>query len=558
LKDLIIRILSEEKGSVRLWVLIVGSLVIFLTGWFFTADIREAVDILFWDEVNYLNSGKQMFGKFNNQWGPSYAMWYKFLSFFKSDTLDLYYLNYRLMAILPAVAMYWLLALSDVRRWIAFSIALLFLFAEINLPTWPKVSHFVVFAFLTGIALMRYLPSKLLKLCFMSLVSLFIAYARPEFYLTYLAVLVLSGIALAVDAPSRQKKWLIPSIIMILATFAIQQLIGNPLFNFQGDRSALAFAQHFMFNYFQWNNIDQDFWITWMSYYEQEFGSAASLKEAYALNAALFKKHLLCNIQGYIIHGFDKFSDVMLPEQLVSLPLSARMAVLVLGGAISISLLGRKAFVTTLIQSIQKNLLVILLLFIFVAPSLVASIVIYPRDHYMFLHVPIVILLACLLFFSQPSGSSVNVWKNSFPAIIAFGISWIMMPSVKAYDYFDLWRKEHSLANLKTVEKLRAYNFTAPVRLLENEGGMNQFLTNNYSWIRGFMKDKPWVEYLEAEHVNMIYVTPSLEKYPSLLEDESYPHFIAHPESYGFVKVSTGPHMPYLLIKESLLKSLEI
>jgi hypothetical protein len=558
LKDLITRILSEEKGTVRLWVLLLGSLVIAITGWVFTADIWEAVDILFWDEVNYLNSGKQMFGKFNNQWGPAYAVWYKILSLFQQDTLDLYYLNYRMMAILPAIAMFWLLALSDVRRWIAFSVAMLFLFADINLPTWPKVSHYVVFAFLMGLSFMRYLPNILLKLGFMSLVSLYIAYARPEFYLTYMAVIVLSILAFFVDSSSRKLKFLAPALLMILLSFSIQLVIGNPMFNFQGDRSALAFAQHFMFNYFQWNDIDQDFWITWMSYYEKEFGSAGSLKEAYALNPELFKQHLLSNIQGYIVNGFRKFSDVMLPEQLVALPLTARMAVLVLGGAISITLMGRSAFVETVWNSLRKNMLVVVLLLIFVAPSLLASIVIYPRDHYMFLHVPVVILLACLLFFSQPMGIAMNPWKNIAPAALAIIAAWIWMPSLKNYDYFDLWRKENSLANLKTVEKLRAYNFSAPVRLLENEGGINQFLSDNYSWIRGFMKDRPWVEYIEAEHVNVIYVTPSLEKYPSLLEDETYPVFRDHPEQYGFIKVSTGPHEPYLLIKENLLKSLEI
>lgn len=556
MKGLINRLIYEQKGESRWSILLLGMALIAITAWFFTSDIYTSVDILFWDEVNYLNSGKQMFAKFNNQWGPSYAVWFKLLSFFESDTLKLYFLNYRLMTLLPAMALFGLLATSNVRIWIAFSVSLLFLFAQINLPVWPKISHYVVFVFLMGMIVMRFLPTTFVKLAFMSLVSLFIAFSRPEFYLTYLSILGLSVLALIFDSTSRNLKVFLPAVAMIGLSFLVQLVIGNPLFNFQGDRSALAFAQHFMLNYFEWNGIDQDFWITWMSYYESEFGNASSLKEAFAKNGDLFIQHVTCNIQGYVTSGYRLFSDVMLPEKIVALPLAARMLVLVLGGAISITILGKKKYLETLTNNLQRNMLIVLLLLLFVGPSLIACVLIYPREHYMFLHVPIVILIACLMFFSQPTSNKPTIWLNTIPALGFLALCWCIMPSTKGYDYFDLWRKENSQANLKTVEKLRAYNFSAPVRIIENEGGINLFLSNNYTWIRGFMKDRPWVDYIAAEQVNMVYVTPSLEKYPTLQQDTTWPDFKQHPEKYGFREIRTGEHQPYLLISENLLRSL--
>lgn len=557
MKTILQRLLGDEKSSVPIPLLLLGIVLIIITGWYFTRDLYQSMDILFWDEANYMKSGQMMLDKFNKQWGPSYAVWYKFLSFFENDSLKLYFLNYRLMTILPCLSLFVLLAISNIRLWISFSIALLFLFADINLPVWPKVSHFCVFVFLTGLVVIRYIPGAVLKLGIMSWVALLIAYARPEFYLTYLGVLTLWLIAVLVSESSKNRVLLVSSAFLIILSFGIQKIMGNPLFNFQGDRSALAFAQHFMFNYFQWNNIDQDFWITWMPYYHELFGDATSVKSAYQSNPELFQRHFLSNIQNYIQNGFKLYSDAMLPDKLVGLPIKARAAVLVLGGAIMMTVLTRSRYTSTVISGIRQNMLVICLLVLFVLPSLAACLIIYPREHYMVLHYTLVIFIVSLLFFSKPSDAQ-PVNRHSWGLSVLFLLFvWIFMPSTKDYHFFDLWRKESSQANLKAVEKLKAYNFQVPVRLLENEGGMNIFLGENYTWIRGFMKTVPWTEYIKNEHVDIIYVTPSLEKYPTLASDSTWYDFKAHPDKYDFSVIKTGNHYPYLLINKNLLKSIE-
>jgi hypothetical protein len=530
-------------------------LLIAVTGWMFTRGLEGVMDILFWDEANYLNSGKMMFDKFNRQWGPGYALWYKLLSLFEQDSLKLYFLNYRLMTLLPAVALFVLLALSNVRFWVAFGVAFVFLYADINLPVWPKVSHYCVLVFLVALSVMRFLPATVLKLAFMLPATLFIAYARPEFYLSFIGIFVLFVISLFVDPASKKAGNLLPSFGFMFFAFAVQAFMGNPLFNFQGDRSGLAFAQHFMLNYFQWNDIDQDFWITWMPYFEKEFGNAPSLKAAFQANPDLFKRHLFSNIQEYIMSSYRLFTDVMLPEKMIALPLRARMAVLVLGGAISITWLGRELFTRTVLQNMSRNMLMVILLILFAIPSILSCIVIYPRLHYLILQVPLVILAACLIFFSQPVERPAKDWHNILLSLSILIAGWILMPSLSKYDYFDLWRKENSQANLKTVEKLRAYNFRLPIRLLENEGGMHLFLTDNYTWIRGFMKQEPWIDYIRNQRVDIIYVTPSLIKYPSLAADSTWPTFRDHPEQFGYQRISTGQHEPYLLISKSLLET---
>lgn len=553
MKNFIQRIFSDERSQVPVYLLVAGALVIFLIGWIFTKDIMQSVDVLFWDEANYMQSGRLVTEKFNRSWGPAYAIWYKIISFFEYDSLKLYYLNFRLMTILPAIALFAFLALSNIRLWVSFSIGLLFVFADINLPVWPKVSHYCIFVFLTGLILMKYVPSTLTKLSFISLFALNISYARPEFYLTYMSIVGLWFIALFFKE-FRNKYAILISVIFFLFGLGIQTFMGNPLFNFQGDRSGLAFAQHFMFNYFEWNNIDQDFWITWMTYYDELFKNAPSIKEAYLSNERMFHLHFLTNFQNYFSSGFTLFSDAMLPEKLVSIPLKGRIAILLVGGAIMLAIASQDRYLEIVHNGFKRNRLTIVLLLLMIAPTLISCFVIYPRTHYMVFHYIVIIFLVCLIVFSKPALSKpYDVLTFVFIGIISF-IVWMFMPSTKDYKHFDLWRKETSLANLKTVEKLRAYNFKDTIHLLENEGGMNIFLDKNYLWVRGFLKDTAWTAYLEKEHVDIVYVTPSLVKYPTLRSDSTWYEFEANPEKFGYEKVLTGNHIPYLYIHKNLLK----
>lgn len=552
LKHILKGIYNEEAGKVPMGIIGVGVFIIAIIGWYFTKDLFQSLDVLFWDEANYMQSGLRITEKFNHSWGPAYAIWYKFVSLFESDSIQLYFLNYRLMTILPAMALFVFLALSNVRVWVSFSLGLFFVFANINLPIWPKVSHYCIFIFLTGMILAKFIPSKLIKIAFISLFALNISYARPEFFLTYLAILGLWIIALFFK-DFRNTKSIIISLGLIGFGIGIQSIMGNPLFNFQGDRSALAFAQHFMFNYFEWNQIDQDFWITWMTYYQDLFGDVTSIKAAYQANPNLFHLHFLTNFQNYFIQAFQLYSDAMLPEKIIRIPFVGRIIILALGGIVMIVVSTDRKFISTVINGFKNNTLSLLILLLMIAPTLASCFIIYPRTHYMIFHyIPLIYIVGILFFSKSLACKTYDQYTFIFSGVI-IGLVLLLMPSTKDYHHFDLWRKETSQANLKTIEKIKSYNFTEPIHLLENEGGMNIFLGNNYSWIRGFMKDTTWTAYLEKEKVDIIYVTPSLVKYPTLRQDSTWSDFEAQPEKYGYEKVHTGHFTPYLMIRQHLL-----
>ncbi|MCO5249641.1 MAG: hypothetical protein M9887_11920 [Chitinophagales bacterium] len=543
---------SDKRSQVNPFLLLVGTFIIAFIGWKFTKDISQSVDILFWDEANYMHSGQMIGEKFNKSWGPAYALWYRFLSLFEKDSIALYYLNYRWMTILPAVGIFLFLTLSNVRFWASFFIAVFFIFADINLPVWPKVSHYNIFIFLIGLSLMRYVPGTLTKVAFISLFALNNAYARPEFYLSYIGILVLWIVALFIK-DFRNKRAIYFSVFLTVIGFLIQFKMGNPLFNFQGDRSALAFAQHFMLNYFEWNHIDYDFWLTWMPYYQDLFHNAPSIREAIVANKELFELHILTNIQHYFGNVFNLFSDAMLPESIIRIPLKGRLIILLSGGLVMLTFVFKNKYLEILNNSFKRNRLVLIILLLWVFPTIISCILIYPRLHYMIFHYILLIFLIALLVF--PSSKEKPMFrKSSFLfSLILLAVVFVRFPSTNDYSYFDLYRKEKSMANLRTVEKIQSYHFQDSVRVLENEGGMNLFLGDKYIWIRGFMKDTTWTGYLEKEKVDIIYVTPSLTKYPTLESDSTWFDFQLTPEKYGFEKIKTGNHTPFLYIREKLL-----
>jgi hypothetical protein len=245
----------------------------------------------------------------------------------------------------------------------------------------------------------------------------------------------------------------------------------------------------------------------------------------------------------------------MLPEKIIRIPQIVRIVILALGGIVMIVISTNSKYLNTIVNGFKKNTLSILFMLFLVAPTVISCFVIYPRTHYMIFQYFLLVFLISILFFSIPTANKNYDRFTLLYSVLLIGLIFILMPSTKDYHHFDLWRKETSQANLKSIEKINSYNFKGPIHLLENEGGMNIFLGKNYSWVRGFMKDTTWTAYLEKEQVDIIYVTPSLVKYPTLKQDSTWYDFESHPEKYGYVKVHPGNFTPYLLIRQHLLNN---
>ena len=77
-------------------------MIILLVGWVYTFEIESVLDIALYDETSYLYRGLLIPNGFPSaEAAPLYALWYYLLSLLQHDAIDLYFLNYKLMTVLP-------------------------------------------------------------------------------------------------------------------------------------------------------------------------------------------------------------------------------------------------------------------------------------------------------------------------------------------------------------------------------------------------------------------------------------------------------------------------
>ena len=144
----------------RTFHVILGVIGIILVGVLMTSGLNGIMDIFFLDESYYLVRGTKMFGSIPKRWGPLYCTWYRGLFTVESNLVNLFYLNFKLMAIIPATLLF--LALSRYSKSLLFAlfIALCFLISNFNLPVYPKISFFCI-SIISGVLWMSSFFSKM-------------------------------------------------------------------------------------------------------------------------------------------------------------------------------------------------------------------------------------------------------------------------------------------------------------------------------------------------------------------------------------------------------------
>ncbi|MCB0451217.1 MAG: hypothetical protein KDC97_13970, partial [Confluentibacter sp.] len=86
--------------------ILLGIIGIIITGVLMTHGLKNAMDIYFLDETSYLVRGTKMFGAIPKRWGPLYCAWYRVLFIVENNLVDLFYLNYKLMAVIPSALLF--------------------------------------------------------------------------------------------------------------------------------------------------------------------------------------------------------------------------------------------------------------------------------------------------------------------------------------------------------------------------------------------------------------------------------------------------------------------
>ena len=317
LENFLVSIFAEDvplKQTTPIWQLIAGIGVLVYCGLHIYAGLENHMDIQFADEAAYLRFGLDLPGHLNRDWGPLYAIWYKLLSFFTTDTIKLYYLNFRLTAIIPPILLLLFLWRMGVNFILAFFISYCVLVSEANISVWPRVSQFCIILLLSGLILSTYFKNKFYKLLLLTLVTLLCSYARPEFYLAFILLLfitILLGFYQPITFNKKTTGWIIFYVIIIASLHLFFRFPSNNFFGF--NRGVAAFYQHYAFNLRIQHKLDVDAWLGWEDLAKSTFGNCNSMLCVIINQPKIFILNTLFNIKNYIAFTFVSVGSYLFP-----------------------------------------------------------------------------------------------------------------------------------------------------------------------------------------------------------------------------------------------------
>lgn len=538
------------------WVdlILAGGLI--LAGWKFTANLTHLIDIGLYDESDYLYAGAGLLhnGFPDPQWAPLYALWYFLLSLIQPDRVALYFLNYQLITILLPVALYVALRRGGVAAPPAAVIAFFALIGAVNLPVWPKVSHFALIVMLVTLAVAAGIRSPAIRWAVLCGGALLAAYVRPEFFLSFVLLVVGFVIVLARSEESRTRRLAAAGSVGGL-TVLLLLAWGAPVGG--GDRSFGAFAQHFARNWVAWSGSDLSPWTDWQAIMAQNFGAATSIAQAALNNPPMFARHIATNLlaaPGDLYRLLFVHANLLLPARWNGLE-AFGLLVLALGLLIGT----RGQWLPHLRVRLGGQRWLWIALAGFALPALLALALIYPRAHYLeVVGIAAVVGVVVITRFeargqpqlgqiheSAPPGSSRTVGLVGTLALALILVTpspWYLLGAPRAQQ------------NLATIRYLQELAIHEPVNLLEAKGGFPIYVGDNYRRVREVDKAVPYAQFAREQGINMVVLEETLRNDSRFRDDPEWQAFLADPVAAGFSVLAIPDTNRTLLVATSLLQ----
>ena len=457
-----------------------------LAGWKFTAGLSHILDIGLYDESDYLYSGVMLLrnGFPDAQWAPLYAVWYFLLSLIQPDRVALYYLNYQLITILLPVALYAVLRRCGLASPAAAGIAFFVLIGAINLPVWPKVSHFALLVILVTLAAAASIRSPSARWAVLCGGALLAAYVRPEFFLSFALLAAGFVYVLVRGGESRGRRLAAAGAVTGLAALV---MVGWGLPVGGGERSYGAFAQHFARNWVAWTGSDLSPWTDWRAIMAQNFGSATNLSQVAVSNPSIFARHIAADLlaaPGDLYRLLFVHANLLLSDRWRALE---AFGLLVL--ALGLLVWTRGQWLPNVAGRLRAQRWQWAALAAFALPALLSLALIYPAAHYLEVVGMAVVVAAAVMTRGEGMDTPFIAAR-----VTAIGLALVLItPS----PWFLLGAPQ-SQFNLATIRYLQELAVTEPVNLLEAKGGFAIYLGDNYRRVREVDKAAPFDQFARA------------------------------------------------------------
>lgn len=490
-------------------------------------------DLMFGDEAEYLRNGVDLFRIVRSDWGPAYNLWYKGLSLFTSDSIKLYYLNYATGAILAAVLLYVAFRRYHTHPLIAVYLAYCFLISDLNINTWPRVSHFIVIVILLALITGSAVSSAARRSLIYCTAVFITAYARPDLMFAFFIMLPVA--LFLVYREREQWRELLPFMLaLLLAIGFFQGVFGLPASDYRGevDRLYIAFGQHFTINYKARTGAEMDAVTDWLVFCRQHFPGCETLGDILKQHPGEVMQNALFNLKHYLLALLGTILSFIFPEKLVPYKKLAWLFLPLLAVAIGY-LLYHKDRRRAWLHALRRNGLTLGFLFIFGLTSMGMCIVIFPRNHYIILHSLLLLFLLAGIF-QAIAGHLPLRWYFAAPLFLLLFIT----PTAKKYKYMQINADTRNGCSQKMIRFLNQQT-DRPYVIFSSILNISYPLPENFSEFNTEYELKTGMRFsdvLREKRINMILVTENLHSNPVLRSDSTWTQFIADPGQYGFRK----------------------
>ena len=539
---------DAQLTDTKKWHYLFGSVLLLCCGIKLYYGIQNTMDVQYADEAAYLRFGLDLFEKMNRNWGPLYAIWYKCLSFISADTIQLYYLNFVSTSVLIGVLLYIFLLRLSVNSVFALLISFSVLVSDLNISVWPRISHFCIMLCLLALILISFLKNNIYKCLVFTLLCLLNAYARPEFYLSFLLMVFVTLICIYYNKATLAKEDIYifsGTIILIAILHFIFRFPSNDFFGF--NRGVAAFYQHYAVNYKIRTEGTFDAWLYWEEIARNQFGDCNSMWCVVKTQPMIFISNTLFNIKNYFLQLLRIFTYVFPIGIFHGRKLQLLLTTLSLLSFIA--LLVRKDSRNYFLEKIYSFKFYLLILFCFIAPTLISCVVIMPRDHYLYLQMLFVLLILISAF-----GYLFENYTFKPILIILFGILlFFATPSIKSYSFLKVNTNTNLLCNKLLIQRLQEKYSDKQHTIFTNMPFVHGLLPTNFKEVNTIFdkkKNTPFAHYLDSAKIDIIILTPSTFRDPHIKDDSTWINFMKNYEQSGFKKDVFNDCETYLLVKQ--------
>lgn len=423
------------------------------------------------DEDVYLASGLNLKLPMDHFVNLLYPLGIKLLSNIIINPLTLLYTYYFLLSIAVFYALIAFLTNITGRFWDSFFISVCYLFSSFQISLTPRIT--ILNLFIGLILLSRInknrpnyinwgiLTSALLLCNFVS---------RPEFFWFFVISFVIFSITVFFNSAEIKIKKMTYWLIMVFIIGLLYYMGGG--INEPG-KLKIAFIQHFFDNYQSWYgenfHYDEEFLV-----FEKIYGKVNSDFDLIRVNPGMFFRHIFSNFLNYftviikIIKStfYDMFVTFFKAKTYIYFGIVLLFFFTIIKWKNTLS-----GFWRDLVNysTISQFLLMFLL------PTIVSVLVVYPRDHYVILHLPLYFLL--FSFFLKNLEFRSEFLKKNLKVIVPF----VLIGGI--YSLFPYPKMEKSNANFYRFIKNKS---------IEND---LHFLSNDifgYNYYAGKIKISVW------------------------------------------------------------------